>query len=73
MSDAITMAKRSVIGTRGGNLLDTDLVLIVDDDEDILELTPEILETLGYHVFTARNGLEAIELLRRNSRLPRLR
>jgi CheY-like chemotaxis protein len=69
MSDAITMAKRSVIGTRGGNLLDTDLVLIVDDDEDILELTPEILETLGYHVLTARNGLEAIELLRRNSRI----
>jgi hypothetical protein len=45
MSDAITMAKGSVIGTRGGNLLDTDLVLIVDDDEDILELTPEILES----------------------------
>jgi CheY-like chemotaxis protein len=69
MSDAITMAKGSVIDTRGGNLLDTDLVLIVDDDEDILELTPEILETLGYHVLTARNGLEAIELLRRNSRI----
>jgi CheY-like chemotaxis protein len=43
------------------------LVLIVDDDEAVVEITAEILETLGYDVLTARNGSEAIELLCKNS------
>lgn len=45
------------------------LVLIVDDDEAVVEITAEILETLGYDVLTARNGPEAVELLRKNSRI----
>src|SRR5712672_3573400 len=43
------------------------LVLIVDDDEAVVEITAEILGTLGYDVLIARNGSEAVELLRRNS------
>ena len=43
------------------------LVLIVDDDEAVVEITAEILGTLGYDVLIARNGPEAVELLRRNS------
>ena len=42
------------------------LILIVDDDEAVVEITAEILETLGYDVLNARNGPEAIELLRKN-------
>ena len=45
------------------------LVLIVDDDEAVVEITAEILETLGYDILTARNGSEAVELLRKNSRI----
>ena len=45
------------------------LVLIVDDDEAVVEITAEILETLGYDVLTARNGHEAVELLRKNRRI----
>jgi CheY-like chemotaxis protein len=44
-------------------------VLLVDDDEDILELVAEILETLGYEVVSARTGLEALAILRDNSRI----
>jgi CheY-like chemotaxis protein len=43
------------------------LVLIVDDDEAVVEITAEILGTLGYDILIARNGPEAVELLRRNS------
>jgi len=45
------------------------LVLIVDDDEAVVEITAEILETLGYDILTARNRSEAVELLRKNSRI----
>ena len=48
---------------------DVSLVLIVDDDEDVLQVTAEILETLGYRVLTARTGSEAVEELRRNSHI----
>jgi CheY-like chemotaxis protein len=43
------------------------LVLIVDDDEAVVEITAEIFETLGYDVLTARNGPEAVEILHKNS------
>jgi two-component system, cell cycle response regulator CpdR len=45
------------------------VVLIVDDDEEVLQVTADILETLGYQVLTARTGLEALERLRRNSQI----
>jgi CheY-like chemotaxis protein len=48
---------------------DVALVLIVDDDEDVLQMTADILEALGYHVLTARTGLEAVEQLHRNSQI----
>ena len=43
------------------------LVLIVDDDEAIVEVTAEVLETLGYDILTAQDGPEALELLCSNS------
>jgi CheY-like chemotaxis protein len=48
---------------------DVALVLIVDDDEDVLQMTADILDALGYHVLTARTGLEAVEQLQRNSQI----
>jgi CheY-like chemotaxis protein len=43
---------------------ETAIVLIVDDDEAVVEITAEILRTLDYDVLIARNGPEAVELLR---------
>ena len=45
------------------------MVLIVDDDEAIVEVTAEVLETLGYDILTAQDGPEALELLCSNSRI----
>jgi len=46
-------------------------VLIVDDDPDLLEVTSFVIEDEGIAVETARNGAEALALLR-TGRLPRL-
>jgi CheY-like chemotaxis protein len=45
------------------------LILVVDDDQAVVEITAEILETLGYDILTAQDGSEAVELLRSNSRI----
>ena len=45
------------------------LVLLVDDDEAIVEITSQILEALGYPVLAALNGPEAVKILRKNPRI----
>ncbi|PJA33201.1 MAG: hypothetical protein CO187_02325 [Zetaproteobacteria bacterium CG_4_9_14_3_um_filter_53_7] len=39
-----------------------ELILLVDDEEHLLDVTREVLEELGYQVITASNGSEAIDL-----------
>ena len=41
-----------------------ETILVVDDEEIILDATRRMLEGLGYHVFAARDGLEAMEVFR---------
>ncbi|MFW6147175.1 MAG: response regulator [Thermodesulfobacteriota bacterium] len=43
-----------------------ETVLLVDDEEMILEIGQEILRSLGYKVFEAASGKEAIEIYRKN-------
>lgn len=42
-------------------------ILIVDDEPDILELIEYNLKKEGYTVFTANNGLEAIQMAKKNT------
>ncbi|NUP90862.1 MAG: response regulator [Candidatus Sumerlaeia bacterium] len=44
----------------------TERILIVDDEATIRELATDILETYGYQVLRADDGIEAIEVFRRN-------
>jgi len=48
---------------------DAALVLIVDDDHEVRQVTADLLETLGYRVLTARTEPEAVEQLHRNSQI----
>jgi signal transduction histidine kinase len=41
----------------------SERILVVEDNEDILEVTSAMLTTLGYRVLCARNGAEAIQML----------
>ncbi len=41
-----------------------ETILLVDDDEHLLESNKALLLTLGYHVHTASNGIEAISCYR---------
>lgn len=43
----------------------TKTLLIADDEPHMLRTTSFILQSEGYQVLTARNGAEALELLRR--------
>ena len=63
------MSQRSRIAMAQQNPPDIALVLIVDDDAEVLELIADVVQTLGYHVLTARSGPDAIYLLRKNSQV----
>lgn len=40
--------------------------LVVDDQPDVLDMAAELFRTLGYDVFSASNGTDALALLERN-------
>ncbi len=42
-------------------------LLVVDDEETVLTVAAKMLEPFGYKALTARDGLEAVELLRENA------
>jgi len=42
-------------------------VLLADDEEDVRGVVRAMLETLGYEVIEARDGLEAVEIFRRRA------
>jgi PAS domain S-box-containing protein len=44
----------------------TGTVLLVDDEAEILYVTKELLEAMGYEVITATNGIEAVEVYGKN-------
>jgi CheY-like chemotaxis protein len=50
----------------------TDYILVVDDDEDIRLTLQQILEEEGYPSLIAANGAEALDVIRREQRRPRL-
>lgn len=44
-----------------------ETILLIDDEATILDVTKEVLETMGYKVITASNGLEAIEIYKKEN------
>ena len=40
-----------------------ETILVVDDEKALMELAKDILESLGYHVLTACNGADALDIL----------
>jgi len=43
----------------------TETILLVEDEDVVRELSTELLDGFGYHVITASNGKEALEIYRR--------
>ncbi|TLS76007.1 PAS domain S-box protein [Mariprofundus erugo] len=41
-----------------------ELILLVDDERSIIDMGRDVLESLGYRVICAANGIEAVELFR---------
>src|SRR3989338_799928 len=42
-------------------------ILVADDEPDTLDLCSKVLEKEGYEVFTAKDGLEALKMIRDNT------
>lgn len=42
------------------------VILVVDDEPDVRELAAVVLEDAGHAVLTAKDGLEAIDIVERN-------
>ncbi|MCB1042284.1 MAG: PAS domain S-box protein [Acidobacteria bacterium] len=42
------------------------LILVVDDEQEVLQVTTDMLELLGYQVIRASNGREAVQIYRRH-------
>ena len=41
----------------------SECILVVEDNEELLEATAEMLTTFGYRVLGARDGVEALQIL----------
>jgi CheY-like chemotaxis protein len=48
----------------GDTLSRKGLILLVDDEEVVLEVGTKMLEKIGYSVFKAKNGKEAVTIFR---------
>jgi signal transduction histidine kinase len=46
------------------NARGTETILVVEDDDDVLDVATETLTELGYHVLVARDGPEALAILK---------
>jgi PAS domain S-box-containing protein len=56
---------RKVLRTADEITRTTGTVLLVDDEDIVLEIEKEMVETLGYEVLTAGNGKEAVEVYKK--------
>jgi YesN/AraC family two-component response regulator len=45
-------------------MVEKDRILVVDDEESAREMVAKIVNQIGYEVVTAKNGREALEILR---------
>jgi len=56
---------RKVLGATDEITRVNGTVLLVDDEDMVLDVEKELLETLGYEVLTARDGKEAVEIYKK--------
>jgi PAS domain S-box-containing protein len=57
---------QETVDTTERSMEGTGTVLLVDDEEVILKVGQDLLETMGYQVLLARDGKEAVEVYKKN-------
>jgi len=65
-TDAEGITQRAESERRSEILRGTETVLLVDDEEMIIDVGQDLLETLGYTVLLAKSGREGIETYKKN-------
>jgi CheY-like chemotaxis protein len=61
---AAAMAGRESTSVAGEPMRGTGLILVVEDDAEVRDVSVEILQRLGYRTLVARDGRAALDLLR---------
>ncbi len=62
-----TAIKDHVTETRGKKIVKGhEIILLIDDEEMVLEVSKDILEQLGYKVLSAKSGKEAIDVFKKH-------
>jgi len=62
-----TAIKDHVIKGRGEKIVrGHEIILLIDDEEMVLEVSKDILEQLGYKVLSAKSGKEAIDVFKKH-------
>lgn len=59
-----SQSSRPTVEARAAFGANSEVILVVEDDEQVLELVVQMLRDLDYGVVKARNGAEAVQLLR---------
>ncbi len=62
-------SEKEIIGEKDSTkkiLKGSEIILLVDDEDMIIDINKELLEELGYKVITAMSGREALEIYERN-------
>ncbi|SEA60093.1 PAS domain S-box-containing protein [Desulfuromusa kysingii] len=57
-------AARQQIEPEGSPLKEKGLVLLIDDEEAVLNISQEMLSEFGFEVITARDGIEALQIFK---------
>ena len=68
-TDRLVLSKNSIVNNNPNNPEDC-LIIVIDDEVSILEGTQKLLELWGCEVIIAENEKEAMEKIRRHTRLP---
>lgn len=68
--DSVKEMRRTIAGMEDNRdeqlMTGSETILLVDDEDIIIEVARDMLEILGYKVFTAQRGTDAVELYTRH-------
>jgi signal transduction histidine kinase len=59
---AVEDKPKEIVKPKTGLARGTGTILIVEDEEQVMDVTRTILKRLGYHVLTARTGIEGVNI-----------
>jgi PAS domain S-box len=61
--ESVSRTQTENVNYRGRHSFGTETILLVEDEETVRDLSREVLESCGYNVITAKDGVEALSVM----------